>query len=89
MSEDYTQCSAELSELLGHIRRANEIAARVRTEYRYYEKNDPVEKNASIEKKWGIMKKILGELVILQDTSTLSSVKLKKLMEEYEKEEQR
>ena len=35
------------------------------------------------------MKKILGELVIFQDTSTLSSVKLKKLMEEFEKEEQK
>lgn len=88
MSEDYIECSVELSELLGHIRRANEIAARVRTEYLYYEKNDPIEKKCIYRKKWGIMKKILGELVILQDTSTLSSVKLKKLMEELEKEEE-
>ena len=49
MSEDYIECSAELSELLGHVRRANEIEARLRTEYLYYE-NDPIEKNAYIEK---------------------------------------
>lgn len=79
MSEDETMMLQEVGYLLGSIRRVCEESAVIRTKYRYLEKEVGTEKNDPVlEKNRAILKKILGELEVLQDVNVLSRVRIKR-----------
>lgn len=89
MTEEQLNMLHEVSILLGQMRKVIEQAAVIKTVYRHFkkstpsEKNDPLEKNElGVEKNYYLLKKILGELDIIQDVNTLSRVHIKKFCEQ-------
>ena len=84
MTEEQLNMLHEVSLLLGQMRKVAERAAVIKTCYCHFEKhtpsekNDPLEKNDSgVEKNQYLLKKILGELDIIQDVNILSRVHVK------------
>ena len=83
MTEEQLLMLNEVSILLGQIRKVCEQSAVIRTKYRYLEKNGQPEKNDPVyEKNLDLLKKILGELDIIQDVNIASRVRIKKLCEQ-------
>lgn len=89
MTEEQLTMLHEVSILLGQMRKVTEQAAVIKTVYRHLEKstpsekNDPLEKNdLGVEKNEYLVKKILGELDIIQDVNILSRVRIKKFCEQ-------
>lgn len=89
MTEEQLNMLHEVSILLGQMRKVAEQAAVIKTVYRNLEngapseKNDLTEKNdMGVEKNAHLLKKILGELDIIQDTNILSRVHIKKFCEQ-------
>ena len=79
MTEEQLLMLNEVSILLGQMRKVTEQAAVIHTKYRQFEKNDPSEKNDPVyEKNCYLLKKILGELDIIQDVNIRSRVVIKK-----------
>ena len=89
MTEEQLNMLHEVSILLGQMRKVTEQAAVIKNVYRHLEnhtpseKNDPTEKNdLRVEKNEYLVKKILGELDIIQDVNILSRVHIKKFCEQ-------
>ena len=86
MTEEQLNMLHEVSILMGQMRKVAEQAAVIKTVYRHLEnhtlseKNGPIEKNDMVvEKNHYLVKKILGELDIIQDVNILSRVHIKEL----------
>ena len=83
MTEEQLLMLNEVSILLGQIRKVTEQAAVIHTKYRQFEKMTCPKKNDPVyEKNCFLLKKILGELDIIQDVNILSRVHIKKFCEQ-------
>lgn len=88
MDEQSLEMLHEVSTLMTKMRRVCMSAAVIKTKYRYLLNNRPVnkyatsEKNPLTEKNLTLLKKILGEMDIIEDVNSVSRNHIKKFCEQ-------